>query len=374
MSEPSPPRPPRWLSATSRPPGRTGPADDRTRADEALRRIRAGEWLVYAGDFRNARQLLVALARRLEPRPGVRPDPAEAFRRERHRRREAHLLLNRLLVPVGPGWKVGLAHAPDVAEALRDILGEPPVEGGLLPLRELLGAVGAREWRRKGVEVPALGGRVHPHHGVLAPVRGEYVELVAAELAGRDLAGHRAFDVGTGTGVLAFLAARRGASVVATDVEPRAVACARENAERLGLAAAVEVREASLFPEGRADLVLCNPPWIPADAHTPLERAVYDPGGRFLSDFLAGLPSHLAPGGEALLVLSDLAERIGLVAPGWLETAIGAAGLERVAVRSAPASHPRARDEDDPLHLARASEVTSLHVLRVAASGAAGMG
>ncbi len=374
MSEPSPPRPPRWLSATSRPPGRTGPADDRTRADEALRRIRAGESLVYAGDFRNARQLLAALGRRLEPRPGARSDPAEAFRRERHRRREAHLLLNRLLVPVGPGWRVALPHAPDVAAALGDALGEPPAEEGLLPLRELLGAVGAREWRRKGVEVPALGGRVHPHHGVFAPVRGEYVELVAAELAGRDLTGRRAFDVGTGTGVLAFLAARRGASVVATDVEPRAVACARENAERLGLAAAVEVREASLFPEGRADLVLCNPPWIPADAHTPLERAVYDPGGRFLSAFLAGLPSHLAPGGEALLVLSDLAERIGLVAPGWLEAAIGAAGLERVAVRSAPASHPRARDEDDPLHLARASEVTSLHVLRVAATGAAGMG
>jgi methylase of polypeptide subunit release factors len=374
MSEPSPPRPPRWLSATSRPPGRTGPADDRTRADEALRRIRAGESLVYAGDFRNARQLLAALGRRLEPRPGARADPAEAFRRERHRRREAHLLLNRLLVPVGPGWRVALPHAPDVAAALHDALGEAPAEGGLLPLRELLGAVGAREWRRKGVEVPALGARVHPHHGVFAPVRGEYVELVAAELAGRDLTGRRAFDVGTGTGVLAFLAARRGASVVATDVEPRAVACARENAERLGLAAAVEVREASLFPEGRADLVLCNPPWIPADAHTPLERAVYDPGGRFLSAFLAGLPAHLAPGGEALLVLSDLAERIGLVARGWLEAAIGAAGLERVAVRSAPASHPRARDEDDPLHLARASEVTSLHVLRVAPSASGGMG
>jgi methylase of polypeptide subunit release factors len=374
MSEPSPPRPPRWLSATSRPPGRTGPADDRTRADEALRRIRAGESLVYAGDFRNARQLLAALGRRLEPRPGARADPAEAFRRERHRRREAHLLLNRLLVPVGPGWRVALPHAPDVAAALHDALGEAPADEGLLPLREVLGAVGARQWRRKGVEVPALGARVHPHHGVFAPVRGEYVELVAAELAGRDLTGRRAFDVGTGTGVLAFLAARRGASVVATDVEPRAVACARENAERLGLTAAVEVREVSLFPEGRADLVLCNPPWIPADAHTPLERAVYDPGGRFLSAFLAGLPAHVAPGGEALLVLSDLAERIGLVARGWLEAALGAAGLERVAVRSAPASHPRARDEDDPLHLARASEVTSLHVLRVAASRTPGMG
>jgi methylase of polypeptide subunit release factors len=197
-------------------------------------------------------------------------------------------------------------------------------------------------------------------------VRGEYADLVGAALASRDLAGKVVFDVGTGTGVLAFLAARRGATVVATDSEPRAVACARENAERLGLAGRVEVREADLFPEGRADLILCNPPWVPADAHTPLERAVYDPGGRFLSGFLAGLRDHLAPGGEAWLVVSDLAERLGLRGPGALEAAFAGAGLHRAEVRSAPASHPRSKDPDDPLHEARAGEVTSLHVLRPA--------
>ena len=70
-----------------------GRADDRTTADDALRRIRAGESLLYGGDFRNARQLLAALGRRLTPRPSPGTQPAEAFRKERHRRREAHLLL-----------------------------------------------------------------------------------------------------------------------------------------------------------------------------------------------------------------------------------------------------------------------------------------
>ena len=163
----------------------------------------------------------------------------------------------------------------------------------------------------------ALGERVFPHHGVFAPIRGEYADLVGAALAGRDLSGKVAFDVGTGTGVLAFLAARRGARVVATDSEARAVACATENAGRLGLADRVEVREADLFPDGQADLVLCNPPWIPTDAHTPLERAVYDPGGRFLSGFLAGLPAHLAPGGEAMLVISGPGRPAGAPAA-WL--------------------------------------------------------
>jgi SAM-dependent methyltransferase len=361
-------RPVRWLSAAASPPRRIGPAGDATRADEALRRIRAGESLLYAGDYHNARQLLAALGRRLAPRRGGGQPPAEAFRRERHRQREAHLLLNRLLVPVAPGGVVPLRRAPDVAAALAEALGAAPGEEGVLPLRELLGAVGAHEWRRHGVHVPALGAPVHPHHGVFAPVRGEYAELVGAALARRDLAGRLAFDVGTGTGVLAFLAARRGARVVATDVEPRAVACARENAERLGLADRVEVRLADGFPDGRADLVLCNPPWVPADAHTPLERAVYDPGGRFLAGFLDGLPAHLAPGGEAMLVVSDLAVRLGLRTEGEIEDAASRAGLAVVERHRAAASHPRAADRDDPLHAARAGETTTLLVLRVAAT------
>ncbi len=341
-----------------------GRADDRTTADDALRRIRAGESLLYGGDFRNARQLLAALGRRLTPRPSPGTQPAEAFRKERHRRREAHLLLQRLLVPVEAGWRIPLVRAPDVAEALTEALGPPPEGGGLLPLREVLGAVGAHEWRRRGVPVPSLGAPVHPHHGVFAPIRGEYAEIVGVALSERDLAGRLVFDVGTGTGVLAFLAARRGARVVATDAEPRAVACARENAGRLGLEGQVEVREQDLFPDGRADLVLCNPPWIPADAHTPLERAVYDPGGRFLTRFLAGLAEHLLPGGEGWLVLSDLAERLGLRQPGELEAAFAAAGLVRAWSRSAPAVHPRTADEEDPLHAARKGEITTLHALR----------
>jgi len=128
----------------------------------------------------------------------------------------------------------------------------------------------------------------------------------------------------------------------------------------------VEVRESDLFPEGQADLVLCNPPWIPADAHTPLERAVYDPGGRFLSRFVEGLAGHLAPGGEGWLVLSDLAERLGLREPGALEAAFAAAGLRRVEARTAPAIHPRSKEQEDPLHEARAGELTTLHVLRTA--------
>ena len=76
------------------------------------------------------------------------------------------------------------------------------------------------------MEIPALNARIHPHYGVFSPLRGEYVDLVARTPMPR---GSVAFDIGTGTGVLAAVLARRGGKrVIATDTDPRALACARE--------------------------------------------------------------------------------------------------------------------------------------------------
>jgi methylase of polypeptide subunit release factors len=284
------------------------------------------------------------------------------WRAERERRREEHELLGRVLVPVEDGLRIPLRNAPDVSAALAEALGPEPALPGLLPLRDLLGMIGAREWRRKGVEVPALGARVHPHYGVYAPVRGEYVDLVAEAVARYPVTGKRVLDAGTGTGVLAFVLARAGARVVATDVEPGAVACARDNAGRLGLEGAVEVVQADVYPaEGAFDLVVSNPPWLPEEAHTSLERAVFDPGGVFLSRLLGGLPARLARGGEAWVVVGDLAERLGLRPAGDLEAAAARAGLAVVDVLETPVTHPRARDAEDPLHAFRAAEVTRLY-------------
>jgi methylase of polypeptide subunit release factors len=355
-----------WLSPAAPAPPRLGPADDRTTAAEALARVRRGEGLVYRGDFRNARQLLAAMRRRIGRRRGAAArSPAALFRAERERARLEHELLARLVVPIEAGFRVALGSAPDVTAPLAEALGETAPLPGLIPLRDLLGMVGAHEWRRKGVEVPALGARVHPHHGVYAPVRGEYVDLVAAAASEWPVRGRLALDLGTGTGVLAFVLARAGARVVATDAEPRAVACARENAERLGLDGAVEVVAADLFPPGaRADLVVSNPPWLPAPAHGALERAVYDPGGALLERLVAGLPGALAPGGEAWIVLSDLAELLGLRRAGHLEALAARAGLEVTDVREARPTHARASDPADPLHEFRAREVTRLYRLR----------
>ena len=358
----------RWHSeGGTAPPGRVVVADDRITADAAYRLACEGTALLWRGDFQNARQLLQAMARRVERKPRREPaapaTAAEAFHRYRLAQSQRARTLGMLLLPFDDDYVLPLRRAPDVREACAAAYG-PAAGPFVASLRELLGLIGAHEWRKKGVAVPALGARIHPHYGVFAPVRGEYVDLVAA--APLPAACTLAFDIGTGTGVLAALLAQRGvARVVATDQDPRALACAVENLARLDLADRVEVIAADLFPPGRAPLIVCNPPWLPARAASPLERAVYDPGSRMLMGLIGGLAAHLAPDGEAWLVLSDLADHLGLRSREELLAAFDAGGLRLVGRLDAKPSHPRSADRSDPLHAARAAELTSLWRLAV---------
>ena len=344
-------------------------ADDMLKADAAYRLAGQGTAILWRGDYQNARNLLQALARRFDraPREGSlkKPaTPAEAFRRHREAQGRRAAILGRLLVPLTADYRVPLRRGQEVAAACLEALG-PGGEDSVISLRGLLALVSAHEWRKKGIPVPAVEGRIYPHFGVFSPVRGEYVDLVARTPlpAGCDLA----FDIGTGSGILAAVLARRGIPrVVATDQDPRALLCATENARNLGLTAAIEVIAADLFPDGRAPLVVCNPPWVPAQPSSPVEYAVYDPDSRMLRGFLAGLAAHLAPGGEGWLIISDLAEHLGLRSRDELLGWIAAGGLTVLGRIDTRPKHPKASDRSDPLHAARAAEVTSLWRLGLA--------
>jgi SAM-dependent methyltransferase len=360
----------RWrCESGAAPPGRVVIADDTMTADSAYRLAAEGTALLWRSDFQNARQLLQALMRRVDrPRKPKRRSPAPetapgaAFHRHRQARAQRAHTLSMLLIPLDVDYAIPLRRAPDVRLACTEAWG-PGTEHSVVSLRELLGLIGAHEWRKKGVDVPALGARIHPHYGVFAPIRSEYVGLVAgAPLPAQTLA----FDIGTGTGVLAAVLARRGvAKVIATENDARALACARDNITRLGLDEKVEVVEADLFPAGRAPLIVCNPPWIPSTPSAPIERAVYDAGSKMLRGFLAGLAAHLEPGGEGWLILSDIAEHLGLRTREELLALIDAAGLKVIDRKDARPQHPKARDASDPLHAARSAEITSLWRLGV---------
>jgi hypothetical protein len=341
------------------PPQRVILADDTTTADTAYRLACEGTALLWRGDFHNATQLLQAMARRADRTPArkqrkaakasaqaVSVSLADTFHHYRQAQSQRARILGLLLLPFDADYGIALRRAPDARQACAEAWGPTnPASGpSVASLRELLGIIGAHEWRKKGVEIPALGdapnNRIHPHYGVFSPVRGEYVRLVAtAPLPVTGQAKFVAFDIGTGTGVLAaVLARRRVEQVVATDQDGRA----------------------DLVPEGRASLVVCNPPWLPARPGSAIESAVYDEDSRMLLGFLDGLAAHLVPGGEGWLILSDIAEHLGLRSRADLLAAFERGRIKVVGRIDAKPRHPKASDASDPLHAARAAEVTSL--------------
>jgi methylase of polypeptide subunit release factors len=153
--------------------------------------------------------------------------------------------------------------------------------------------------------------------------------------------------------------------VVATDLSERALACARDNLQRLDLLPKVELVQTDLYPAGNAALVVCNPPWLPAKPTSRLEQAVYDEDSAMLRGFLSGLATHLCEGGEGWLILSDLAEHLGLRTRDQLMDWIANAGLKVLGRLDTRPRHGKAQDMSDPLHAARATELTSLWRLGV---------
>jgi methylase of polypeptide subunit release factors len=207
----------------------------------------------------------------------------------------------------------------------------------LIPVRRLQRILTDIRRAREGLFIDALGGSVTIFPHVYAPVDVSVPNML---LAYEDaLKGKKALDVGTGTGVMALLAARLGAShVIATDINPNAVANARENAARLGLTEKVEVRgPANLFEavqEERFDVLMFNPPWMQGKPQTLYDTALYDPGYRVLQGFLRDAPKHLEENGVTLLQYSNISQRKGENGMDTLYAAIDANSLRIVSQRS----------------------------------------
>ncbi len=200
------------------------------------------------------------------------------------------------------------------------------------PLQQILGWEGFRGLRL----------RVTP--AVLVP-RPETELLVEWALELLPASASRPFvvDVGTGSGCIACAIAREraGARVLALDVSPAALAVAAANVRSLGLGDRVRLAAADLttaIGPARVDLLVANPPYLPADLLARLAPEVRDHEPRVA---LAGGPDGLA------LVRRLVADAPRVLGPGGalvLETAGGAqasevarllaqAGLEAVSVR-----------------------------------------
>ena len=374
-----------WLSESNHaPPARIVLVDDKTTADDAYRLACEGTSLLWRGDFHNARQLLQALKRRIE-RTNERAEQRKMkkaanqsakssastteslaipnlFHQQRQMQAQRARILSRLLLELDANYTSHLRRAPDVSAACKAAFGQMD-ESCVLSFRDLQGALGAAQWREKGVPIENLGLSIFPHYGVFAPTRHEYVQLLLDAPLPKIY--DTAYDIGTGTGLLAIILAQRGVKqVIATDLNPRALACAKENFTRLALTS-VQLQQADLYSTDapRANLIVCNPPWLPAKPSSPLEYAVYDANSKMLRGFLQGAKTHLAEQGEVWLILSDLAEHLQLRTRDELLGWFADSGLIVKYRLDTKPKHGRSQDDTDPLFAARSAEITSLWCL-----------
>ena len=361
-------------------------ADDTLTADDAYHLACEGTAIIWKGDFQNARQLLQALVRRIDKpskkskragkkanKPGEsasQKTPKEIFNHHRLIRSQRARILGMLLIQCQADHTISLRRAPDISQACLEAYGRVD-KPYVVSLSELLGVISAHEWRKHGLPILADSDGepifVHPHYGVFSPVRGEYIELVCNTPLPKCFNEKSiAFDIGVGTGVLSIILAMRDVQkIIATDQDDRALTCAKENIALLSLGSKIEIVKANLFPPGKAELIVCNPPWVPARPSSALEYAVYDPESQMLKGFLGGLKDHLLPQGEGWLILSDLAEHLELRTRQELLSWIEDAGLVVLSRIDTKPKHPKAFDESDLLHFARAAEITSLWRLQI---------
>ncbi|MDO4997115.1 MAG: class I SAM-dependent methyltransferase [Neisseria sp.] len=369
-----------WLNESTQKPPLAIEFHQHLSAEQVLRLAHQNTATVWTGDFQQAKQVLSALKKRVRNGKAKKPllmpsadgtaaEKAAFFHQYRMQQAQQSRLINMLAVAVQPDFSLELNRAPNVANALHEALAENADLAArdtpfLLPLNRLLGFIGAHEWHKKGVYLSVLQDKIHVPFGVFSPLRGEYLDLLAQALQDAQPKNlQTAWDIGTGSGVLAAILAKAGLNVVATDTNPRALNCSAANLTRLGLDEKVTLKQQDLFPDGTADLIVCNPPWLPAKPTSAIETALYDPDSSMLKAFLHGAKSRLNPHGEAWLIMSNLAELLGLRSPDFLAEQFAQAGLQVVAKLDTRPTHTKAQLADDPLAFARQNEITSLYRL-----------
>jgi len=128
--------------------------------------------------------------------------------------------------------------------------------------------------------------------------------------------GERVLDMGTGCGILGILAAKKASAVVAVDINPYAVHCAKENATLNNVRSEMAFVQGDLFTplgeKAKFDVILFNAPYLPADeseADSWVGRAWAGgtAGRKIIDRFIPEASKHLKPTGRILFMQSTLA-------------------------------------------------------------------
>lgn len=384
-------------------PPETAVVDDQTRASELHQIYGKGLWLQYEGSYPGLLQAYKTISSRVgikgfrqsKLRGGrdvaIAPnneDILELWQEARDEKEDRSDRLNRLHIEVDRmGACVSVKDFPATL-SLKRLMQHPDIPtdvgGALIPYHTVRAMRAADEWEKKGVTVQALdGAQLHPRFGVFPPTRQDYIGLLAQHLPSVITslpAPVIAEDLGSGSGVLSFLLAKHGAAAVrGYDILQAAVDSATADAELLKLSSKVsfhlvdlvEDLPAALASTPAPNLMVCNPPWLPDDATSALDAAIYDPECLMLRSSLLYARRRLRPDGKLLLLYSDLGMHLGLFDEKFIATSIAQVGFTIAEKHRLPANAELAdgvpeedKDQSDDLFSKiRKRERVALYVL-----------
>jgi release factor glutamine methyltransferase len=175
--------------------------------------------------------------------------------------------------------------------------------------------------RMFGLRITVPPSVFHPRFFRTTRFLGEYLQ-------GVELKGRKFLEMGCGSGILSLLAARKGATVTAADINPEAVAATHANAAANRLAECVAAVESDLFSglamNGGFDVILWNPPFYPVDPTDHASHA-WNAGAGYgvLARFARSVKDFLRPGGKLIMQVSTEIDQESVLA------LFEEAGLER---------------------------------------------
>jgi hypothetical protein len=196
----------------------------------------------------------------------------------------------------------------------------------LITFADYLGLNGAKQWYEKGVHYPVLDFPLHPFYGVYFPSRHDHLLLFDRWLAEQKSL-TRGIDIGTGSGILAFMMLNHGIQqVFATDINPNSIFSVRNDIQNIEsyLKGSLHLEQnhfLGTFEPEQGDLIVFNPPWIPETPEKTLDRAsYYEPA--FFQDLFSELREKCPKGTIIALMFSSFARLAGLLSKNPIEEAL----------------------------------------------------
>jgi len=268
----------------------------------ALENLNAGHYVLITDYYSSGLLLLNALK---QTQTGI--TDAATFQEQREARAAFQEVSNRILLVIR-NQQLVVRKSPQIGW-LKKLY--PDLDEFLLPFPQVQGLNSAWQWYVNGLSIPVLPKKIHPWYGTYFPTRFEHLQLFDDWLSRYSGNKDTVMDIGIGSGILSYQLLNHGfKKVFGTDSNPNAITGILEAIGNSEQNLPIELFFGDLFAgcTESVSLIVFNPPWLPATYKSEgIDSAMYYDETLF-PRFFKEAASHLLPGGQLVLLFSNLAQ------------------------------------------------------------------